>query len=37
MQISTRSEGDFTTNSSVVDQILKRQDVCLVSLNATTP
>ena len=37
MQISTRSEGDFTTNPSVVVQISKRQDVCLVSLNPTTP
>ena len=27
--MSTRCEGDFTTNSSVVDQISKRQDVCL--------
>ena len=32
MQMSTRCEGDFTTNSSVVAQISKRQDVCLVSL-----
>ena len=29
MQMSTRCEGDFTTNASVVDQISKRQDVCL--------
>ena len=37
MQMSTRCEGDFTTNSSVVAQILKRQDVCLVSFkNPTT-
>ena len=32
MQMSTRREGDFTTNPSVVAQISKRQDVCLVSL-----
>ena len=31
MQMSMRCEGDFTTNASVVDQISKRQDVCLVS------
>ena len=36
MQMSTRCEGDFTTNLSVVAQISKRQDVCLVSLNPTT-
>ena len=37
MQMSTRCGGDFTTNSSVVDQISKRQDVCLVSFkNPTT-
>ena len=37
MQMSTRCEGDFTTNPSVVAQISKRQDVCLVSLkNPTT-
>ena len=36
MQMSTRHEGDFTTNPSVVAQISKRQDVCLVSLNPTT-
>ena len=29
MQMSMRCGGDFTTNSSVVDQILKSQDVCL--------
>ena len=29
MQMSMRCGGDFTTNSSVVDQISKRQDVCL--------
>ena len=32
MQMSTRRKGDFTTNPSVVAQISKRQDVCLVSL-----
>ena len=32
MQMSTRGEGDFTINPSVVAQISKRQDVCLVSL-----
>ena len=36
MQMSLRCEGDFTTNLSVVAQISKRQDVCLVSLNPTT-
>ena len=36
MQMSVRCEGDFTTNPSVVVQISKRQDVCLVSLNPTT-
>ena len=36
MQMSTRCEGDFTTNLSVVVQILKRQDLCSVSLNTTT-
>ena len=35
MQMSTRCEGNFTTNSSVVDQISKRQDVFF--LNPTTP
>ena len=29
MQMSTRCRGDFTTNASVVDQISKKQDVCL--------
>ena len=29
MQMSPKCEGDFTTNPSVVAQILKRQDVCL--------
>ena len=38
MQMSTRCGDDFTTNSSVVDQISKRQDICLVSFkNPTTP
>ena len=36
MQMSMRHEGDFTTNPSVVAQISKRQDMCLVSLNPTT-
>ena len=36
MQMSMRCKGDFTTNLSVVAQISKRQDVCLVSLNPTT-
>ena len=36
MQMSTRRKDDFTTNLSVVAQISKRQDVCLVSLNPTT-
>ena len=36
MQMSTRRESDLTTNPSVVAQISKRQDVCLVSLNPTT-
>ena len=36
MQMSPRCEGDFTTNPSVVAQISKRQDMCLVSLNPTT-
>ena len=36
MQMSTRREAVFTTNTSVVAQISKRQDVCLVSLNPTT-
>ena len=31
MLMSLRCGGDFTTNASVVDQISKRQDVCLVS------
>ena len=37
MQMSMRCRGDFTTNASVVDQISKRQDVCQVSSNPTTP
>ena len=38
MQMSLRCGGDFTTNASVVDQISKRQDICLVSFkNPTTP
>ena len=38
MQMNLRCGGDFTTNASVVDQILKRQDVCQVSSkNPTTP
>ena len=38
MQMSMRCGGDFTINASVVDQILKRQDVCQVSSkNPTTP
>ena len=36
MQMSPRCEGDFTSNLSVVVQILKRQDLCPVSLNPTT-
>ena len=37
MQMSPRCEGDFTTNPSVVAQISKRQDVCLVkSYNSRT-
>ena len=38
MQMSMRCGGDFTTNASVVDQISKRQDVCLSFFkNPTTP
>ena len=37
MQMSPRCEGDFTSNLSVVVQISKRQDLCPVSLNPTTP
>ena len=36
MQMSTRHEGDFTTNLSVVVQILKRQDLRPISSNPTT-
>ena len=36
MLMSIRSEGDFTTNASVVDQISKGQDVCQVLLSPTT-
>ena len=36
MQMRMRCEGDFTTKLSVVVQILKRQDLCPVSLNPTT-
>ena len=37
MQMTTRREGDFTTNLSVVVQISERQDLRPVSSNATTP
>ena len=38
MQMSMRCGGNFTTNMSVVDQILKRQDICQISSkNPTTP
>ena len=37
MQMSPTREGDCTTNSSVVVQISKRQDLCPVSSNSTTP
>ena len=36
MQMNPTREGDCTTNSSVVVQISKRQDLCPVSSNSTT-
>ena len=37
MQMNPTREGDCTTNSSVVVQISKRQNLCPVSSNSTTP